>query len=295
MKVNLYWHTRWRTLMERFARGVARYGHTTALYEAKNRPAGFDCDYAVVMGAGAPVGTLHEDLRGAGIPFLCVADGYVRRMRDYTGNQYVLNANPYWSVARGGLQAYGEHLPLYRAGSGRWEALGIDPKPWRDAGTHIVLAHQWSAYPWTHETPPRDRRAWYWHVAESIGKVTTRPVFLKPHPKESGDIEVICRDLETRSGGQIAFRNQPLPDLFENAHALITYDSNAAVEAVIAGIPVFTAGRTMADPVANRDLLFIENPTMPDRCQWCNWIAWTQWTAGEIEEGLPWRTLVEMW
>lgn len=294
MKVNLYYHTRWQDLITRFARGVARHGHYTTVYDAMIRPR-LDCDYAVVMGAGSPVGTLHEDLKATGIPFLCVADGYLRRLRDYTGKAYVLNANPYWSVSRNGLQAYGESIGMDRAGSVRWEALGIEARPWRESGEHIVLAHQWSRFPLTHEAEPFDRRIWYRTVAENLPRLTNRPILFKPHPKEDGDAAMICRDLAALSGGRIAFRDQPLADLLTGAHALITYDSNAAVEAIVAGIPAFTGGRTMADPVGNRDLLGIETPRLFDRTRWCNWIAWTQWTAAEIEQGQPWKTLVEDW
>jgi len=296
VRVNLYYHTRWSPLVESFSHGVARFGHDTTILDSDNRPTP-DCDFAVAMGAGAPLKGLHEDLRNGGIPFLSITDGFLRRWRHWQDRRFGAGCEktpePYWGVARNGVHAYGEHVSFERPGPERWKALGIEPKPWRQKGDHIILAHQCHGYPWSYEREPNDRRVWYKHVVATLQRITDRPIVFKPHPKEEQDAHQLYGELCAIAPGRVVFRDWSLTELFHNAWALVTYDSNAAVEAVIGGIPVFTGGCTMAGPVANRDLLFIEHPRLLDRTQWFNWVAWTQWTEAEMEEGLPWQALVE--
>lgn len=69
-------------------------------------------------------------------------------------------------------------------------------------------------------------------------------------------------------------------------------NSNIAVEAVIAGTPAFTGGRSMAERVACLDLSRIEDPPRLDRTQWAHWIANCQWTTDELRAGTPWQVLM---
>ncbi|HNT88271.1 MAG TPA: hypothetical protein PKL84_10445, partial [Candidatus Hydrogenedentes bacterium] len=78
-----------------------------------------------------------------------------------------------------------------------------------------------------------------------------------------------------------------------NAWAVVTYDSNAALEAMIAGVPVFTLGQSMIDACANKDLSKIESPLRPDRQQLMHWIAYTQYNPDEFKAGLPCKILIE--
>ena len=83
---------------------------------------------------------------------------------------------------------------------------------------------------------------------------------------------------------------------WSTADIIRAYHGQAAVEAAIEGIPVFTFDRlAMSLPVANLGLTgikeVIEHPAMPDRQQWARDLAYTQWTLQEMGEGLPWEHL----
>jgi len=77
---------------------------------------------------------------------------------------------------------------------------------------------------------------------------------------------------------------------------MVTYNSIAAVEALILGKPVFVMGPNAAEPLANTDLSKINNPSMPSvesvRELCCN-LAYAQFTPGEMVDGTAWSILEE--
>jgi len=82
--------------------------------------------------------------------------------------------------------------------------------------------------------------------------------------------------------------------LADDVHCMVTYNSIAAVEALILGKPVFTMGPNAAEPLANTDLSKIEEPIMPkaDRVrQLCCNLAYNQFTPGEMVDGTAWSML----
>jgi hypothetical protein len=78
---------------------------------------------------------------------------------------------------------------------------------------------------------------------------------------------------------------------YKHAWAVINWSSNPALEAVIAGIPVFVGPSSLAWDVANHSLDQINNPLTPDRTQWLNDYAHTEYTLEEIAQGLPLKNL----
>jgi hypothetical protein len=77
-----------------------------------------------------------------------------------------------------------------------------------------------------------------------------------------------------------------LSEDFKACHAIITHDSNIAVEAIIAGIPVFCTGTTPATVFGDTDIRMIDDPKRSgDRHEWLAILAANQWTLSEIREG----------
>ena len=83
---------------------------------------------------------------------------------------------------------------------------------------------------------------------------------------------------------------KPFEEDLGDAYQVVTYNSNAAVEAVIAGVPSAAYGMgTMAWDVTSRS---VEGPLWRgDRLQWAERLAYTQWTCPEMEAGLAWTHL----
>ena len=84
-----------------------------------------------------------------------------------------------------------------------------------------------------------------------------------------------------------ARETRPLEADLEDAWCLVTHSSTAAVEAVIAGVPVFCEPTCAAAPVGRTDL-DIENPVRPEREAWLAALAWRQFSRDEVSSGMAW-------
>jgi lipopolysaccharide biosynthesis glycosyltransferase len=139
--------------------------------------------------------------------------------------------------------------------------------------------------------PPSQKALSYWGVdlqewlestKQEIAKHTDRPIVVREKQK---------RHVRTNDDTmEMALQR--------DVHCLVTYNSIAAVEALILGKPVFTMGPNAAEPLANTDLKRLENPLMPTvervRQLCCN-LAYGQFTPAEMIDGTAWRILNEFY
>ena len=82
--------------------------------------------------------------------------------------------------------------------------------------------------------------------------------------------------------------------LKRDVHAVVTFNSIAAVESLIHGKPVFAMGPNAAAPLANRDLSLIETPLVPTldqvrKLMYC--LSYHQFTVEEMQTGYAWAVL----
>lgn len=226
------------------------------------------CDVLVTIGWNVAIAKIHEDHNRQGKTSISISDGFVRR-----GWQ----PGAYFAATRNGLHAYGDQIRLMPGD--RWAKLGVKLRPWSpNENGHILIAHQ--------HTPAfdgHDRQPWFHETIRLLKEKTDRQLILRPHPRDRkrSDLPPGCL-VSTRS-----FRED-----LENAWAVVTYDSNMAVDALLYGIPVFTAGKTKADPLACHDIEQIVDPPKPDRQQWAHDLAYSQFNVNELRAGLPWIHLV---
>lgn len=73
--------------------------------------------------------------------------------------------------------------------------------------------------------------------------------------------------------------------LEQDAYCVIHYNSNAAVEAIWAGVPVVTLGEHITRPVSTHDIEHINNLRCPDLKKWIRWLSYNQFTIEEISNG----------
>lgn len=137
-------------------------------------------------------------------------------------------------------------------------------KPWRRVGKHILVL-----------PPSHHVKAWY-GIPQWEEQVVSRL-------KQFTDREIILKHKEdTRS----------FQDLLQNAWAVVTCQSAAAVDAVLEGVPSFCDPMSMAQAVSKTDLAQIENPFYPDnRREWFSSLLANQYLMSEIREGVAWRRL----
>lgn len=101
-------------------------------------------------------------------------------------------------------------------------------------------------------------------------------------------------DYRLIEGTRHSGKDEALLRVLKLSHCMVTHGSAAALEAIVAGVPVVALGPCVATPVANKSIDDIRNPYFPSdhaRFQWlCN-VAWCQWSGEELASGEAWTFL----
>jgi hypothetical protein len=103
--------------------------------------------------------------------------------------------------------------------------------------------------------------------------------------------------IEVRVKGSRVDRNHgySIYDAFNSGvYATVAFNSIAALESVLYGIPAFVSVPCAASPLANTDLSKLSSPFFPDKDliqKQCNNIAYGQFNLEEITNGTAWKIL----
>lgn len=218
--------------------------------------------------------------KGSGLP--------ITESRDWLGGLWAGFGSPHnWESLRSARKAgadwvYGDHGyfgrgEYFRVTRGAFQWLdgwshlqrrepGVAVQPWRTNGRHVLVC------------PPDDlitrlvgfdENVWLDDVLTRLRNNTDRP------------IKVRRRDAVTTLDGDL-----------QDAWTLVTWTSNAAVDALLAGVPVFCTGDCAASVMGRSDPINIEYPYYPDnRYEWAATLAANQWTLDEIASGMAWEVL----
>jgi hypothetical protein len=148
----------------------------------------------------------------------------------------------------------------------RWKKLDLELKPWKKNGSNIVVI----------EVPINsadilgiDPGKWLKDTMSTLSENSDRKIIVKERFKLLNNKKV----------------RRPLSDFLTDAHALVTFDSNSTIEAVIAGVPIFCGIRNPVHSIAESNFAKIETPIYPDREQCLQNLAYQQFTIDEIASG----------
>lgn len=194
----------------------------------------------------------------------------------YFGNEKT-KSNPngwkYWHrIVKNNLQ----HDEIIERPNDRFKKFNKKINSWKKGGAKILIAKP-------DEKPCRfynvDVDTWLSQTIAEIKKFTDR--------------QIVVRE---RNPLRINRLNDTLTDALNNdIFCLVTFNSNAATEAVFHGIPVFTlAPCHAAAPMGLQDLSKIETPFYPDddyRYQWACHLAYGQFHTTEFKNGSVWKIL----
>lgn len=151
--------------------------------------------------------------------------------------------------------------------------------PWKDGGKYALLIGQ---VPGDASLAGMNLSRWYEDAATQATKVYGLPVRFRQHPMAAK------RNIRQRVMGAEPI-NGTLDNSMAGAAVCVTYNSNTAVDAVIAGVPTVACDKgTMAAPVCASKIGEIRKP---DRDQWAHRLAWCQWTMDEIKSGEAWEAV----
>lgn len=168
-----------------------------------------------------------------------------------------------------------QHNKIIERPDDRWNKLNIKLKAHRPGGQHILLVLP-------SEKPCKfygiDLENWTKETVKEIKKHTDRPIKIRAKEIRSERLKnTIWQDLD-------------------KCHAMVTYQSIAAVESVISGVPAFTLAPTAADPVCDKDLSKLEDPTIQHKDKlyaWAHHLAYGQFHTDEFANGLAYRRLMK--
>lgn len=161
----------------------------------------------------------------------------------------------------------------------RLKLLNVELKPWRRDGKHILLCGQ---VPWDASVDMcQDYPGWLQFIAGQLRYHSKREVRFRPHPLGNvGPLE------------GCTYSTVPIAEDFKDCWAVVTFNSNSSIEALMEGIPIFTFDvGAMAKDITNHWIQDIERPSMHAREQFFADLAYCQWTPEEMKSGAAWKHL----
>jgi lipopolysaccharide biosynthesis glycosyltransferase len=125
----------------------------------------------------------------------------------------------------------------------------------------------------------KDLEKWMKETVTEIKKYTDRPIKIRQKPTR--------RERVT---------NDTIWDAMEGAHCVLTYNSIAATEALLNGVPAIALAPNAATVLCNTKISEIENLNIPTRDEvtaFAAHLSYCQFTANELRTGLAWEILNE--
>ncbi len=157
------------------------------------------------------------------------------------------------------------------------EHFGHLMKPWKSGGDYVLLIGQVQG---DASLGGMDLRRWYEQTARDARQAYGLPVRFRPHPvsiKRGHHLKVLAA--KTLDG--------TLEQALAGAAVVITFNSNTAVESVLAGVPTVTLDMgSMAREVTGHR---VGDWCIPDRSAWAARLAWCQFSMDEIRSGFAWQ------
>lgn len=237
------------------ARGLQRHGWSGTVGMNPGR-----CDLLVMWGVRRIDLIARQKNSGGEV---CVLE------RGYVGDRFA------WASVSfgGGLNGRGEFSGPFEDGS-RWrQHFAHLMQPWRRLDNGYALIMQ--QVPGDAAVLRADLPRFYTDAESAFAPL--RHVRIRPHP-----------NAHPRDGdASMAAAKASLAADLAGAAVVVTWNSNSAVDAVLAGVPAIAMDRgSMAWDVAGHALAM---PPMPDRMAWAHAMAWKQWQKDEIASGECWE------
>lgn len=159
-----------------------------------------------------------------------------------------------------------------------YDAAGLCLHPYRNKGEYLILTLQpqnnWSM-------AGRDIVPWANQKIQEIRKYTTLPIHVRAHPGKPEDLQRIIG-----ADKLVNAKNWAYPDHLSKAHAVVTFNTTAGVDALQFGVPVWAEeSESHVWKMAHTDISMIEKPILSDRTEWFQETIHKIWTKDEIESG----------
>jgi len=177
-------------------------------------------------------------------------------------------------IVKNGLQ----HNSIIKRPADRWEYHKYKIPKRKKEGSDILLI---PASAKSAKFYGIDNDVWVQQTIEKLKQYTDRPIRVR-----------------NKIGRTQRIIENTIFDDLDSAYCAITYNSIAASESVLYGVPVITLAPNAADPVSEKQIEKVENPYFPDKdliFDWACHLAYGQVSSFEFENGHAYRLLLEHW
>lgn len=268
-------------LSKAIARGARRLGHDVRVKDIRDFAEVDDTDVAVMVGVKGHSRRCFDAHLAAGRHTIYLDKGYVR------GKGGLLSVR-YWRAAVDAFQPVDYFFsPARRASccegvatAARWSRASKDIVPMcekRDGC--VVFAGSSQKYCNWHGLG--DATQYAVSVLDRLKECTSRPTVYRPKPSARCDAGPV-------PGHLFSGPTESYNALLKNVFMLVTFGSNAAVEALFAGVPVLVLGDSPARVLGRTDVRECENPYYPTAKEvevFARCLAWQQWEIEELASG----------
>ncbi len=257
-------------LFQAIKAGAARYGDRIDLVTEFSGEARANCDGLVIFGIGGESKAVYDAYRSAGKRIVFLDKGYSR--------------GPFFRVAVDDYQPTA-YFQRRRRDAARLASLGVELRPYRKTPAEFILFDGASNKfgRWIGEN---DFLAWGAAIVDQIRQHSKWPVIYRPRPTHNEPVGVPGAELSVG----------PLAADLKRARLVVSYGGNIGFDAVVAGIPHFAIGNSIARPLSQtewRDIDRLVIPTPAARRQWCADVSYCQWTLAEFSSGEAWADIKE--
>lgn len=196
----------------------------------------------------------------------------------YYGDHAYFGRGEFFRVTKNALQVHGGYFdggPIFEANMARLEEVRrrvpVVVEPIKPTGDFILVCPP---------SEPLSERSgftqadWTRIITRRLARITKRPVIVRQKPKVN------------REPG-------PLLEAMKGGYMLVTYSSNAAIEATMAGYPAICTGPNPVNVFSNSFERFSKPyvASMESRTAWAAMLCANQWTLAEIAAGKAWEAL----
>ena len=144
--------------------------------------------------------------------------------------------------------------------------------------------------------PPGEGMVHYWnlhnwleHTLRVLQQSTRRQIEVRQKPSPVRVFRKSDGLLDTWEDKNFVQNTESLDSVLARSHAVVTFNSTVAFEALRQGIPVFCSPYCSAALLGNTDIREIENPLLTDRIKLFATLAYSQWTMEELCDDIAWR------
>lgn len=265
-----------KAICEAVTAGLGRCGQAVTVKSSADYR-GPDADVALSYGLWGRLRQIHDDYPTAGRAAILIDLGYWgRRDGGKLAGYHRIAVNSRHATA---------YFQRIRHQADRFARFDIMPKPFRRDGSHVLLCGMSAKAAWVYGLAPEEYER---QAVATLRRHTGREIRYRPKPSWK-HAQPIDGSTWLPAGGNALMTPLDLKDCY----AVVTHHGNAALDALIAGVPVFCE-HGLASVLARRDLAQIETPLYPDeakRDQLLYDAAYTQFKVSEIADSTAWAYL----